>query len=106
MQRVAMHAQFIGSLALISSFLPQNSQHEHLLEFTDSFTESHTGSVHLLDDCLELPLHDRLLAESEAGQPSGRTLKRKGRDFGYALAADRAAFQCIPNISTLKTPSS
>jgi len=50
MQRVAVHAEFIGSLGLISSFLPKNNQHERLLEFSDRLIEMHTGAVHLLHD--------------------------------------------------------
>ena len=88
MQCIAMHAEFIGSLALISSFLPQSSQHESPLEFTDRLIESQTGAVHLLNDRLKLPLHDRLLQKSEACTYQEGHQRGKGRDFGYALAAD------------------
>jgi len=74
MHRVAVHAEFIGSLGLISSFLPQNNQHERLLEFSDRLIEMHTGVVHLLHDRIELRLHDQLL---ESSSPIRKTPKRK-----------------------------
>jgi hypothetical protein len=66
MQRIAVHAEFIGSLALISSFLPKNNQHEGLLEFSHRLIETHTGVVHLLHDRIELCLHNQLLGSSSA----------------------------------------
>jgi hypothetical protein len=45
MQCIAVHAEFSGSLALISSFAPQNSQHESFLEFTDGLVERIVGEI-------------------------------------------------------------
>jgi len=42
-----MHAQSIGSPALISVLVSQHDQNEHPLELLHSFRETHAVSVHL-----------------------------------------------------------
>ncbi len=96
-----MHAQFIGSPALIPFLVSQHDQNEHSLELSHGFLESHAVSIHLQYKILELRLHNGFpktlksecapRKETQDSPKVGkcqerRTPKGKGRDIGYALA--------------------
>jgi hypothetical protein len=52
-----MHAQFIGSPALIPFLVSQHGQNEHPLELPHGFLESRAFSIHLRYKILDLRLH-------------------------------------------------
>ena len=53
-----MYAKFLGSFALIASLIFQHSKDESLLKLPHRFRASHTGSIHLQHNTLQLFLHD------------------------------------------------
>jgi hypothetical protein len=54
-----MHAQFIGSPALIPFFVSQHGQNEHPLKLPHGFLESRALSIHLQYKIFEFRLHSR-----------------------------------------------
>ena len=56
-ERVAVHPELFGRLALIAAMSNQNFQQKPLLEFTNRVGVADTRGVHLEDEIVEFALH-------------------------------------------------
>jgi hypothetical protein len=53
-QGIPVHAKSLGSFALIPPLILEHCEDESLLKFPHRFRASHTGSIHLQDNTLQL----------------------------------------------------
>ena len=54
---VAVHAELLGSLALVAAVRGEYLQNEALFELTDGFVVSDTTGMHLADQAVQLAFH-------------------------------------------------
>jgi hypothetical protein len=60
-ERVAMHAELIGGLALVAAMTRQHLEDVALLELTHGVVIAHAGGMHLEDDIIEIAFQSRRL---------------------------------------------
>src|SRR6185312_2964228 len=61
-ERVAVHAEFFGSFALIALVVREDLEDVALLELANSIRIGNSGAVHLRDEAVHFALQDSVLA--------------------------------------------